>query len=109
MNRCKHCDAPKGKPCPRWFDVERAVESDLYELNVSTGQRRPITGCFYDIFLRYLRDTAGSVRSSAAAIESCRNVTMQEVDQLREGIITVVDRVISLPHYRGTSKLLTDD
>lgn len=107
MNRCKNCDAPKGKQCPRWFDVERAVEADLYELNITTGQRRPITGCFYEIFLRYLRDTASSVRSSAAAIESCRNVTMQEMDQLRDGIVSVVDRVSSIPY--NDKKLLTNE
>lgn len=71
--RCKNCDAKKGKSCPCWFDAERAIEADLWLVNARTGERKPATGCFYDIMLMYMSSVSSAVMQHGAAVESTRN------------------------------------
>lgn len=67
--RCKNCDSPKGKQCPRWVDETWG----FLEKNVSTGEQRFMVGCFYEVSLRMMMDVARSMNSAAAASESARN------------------------------------
>ena len=72
-DRCKHCDAPEGKPCSRWFNAERAMEWDLWVIEEGTNKRRPAVGCFYELVVFYMRSVDHHVMQSQAAVESTRN------------------------------------
>lgn len=68
--RCECCDAPKGKPCPRWVTAEWG----FFQRNITTGEMRPFVGCFYHVALQMLFEFARSMNSAASAVESTRNM-----------------------------------
>lgn len=70
VKRCENCDAPKGKPCPRWVDESWG----FFEKDIASGEQRLITGCFYHVSLRMMYEYARSMNSAASAVESTRNV-----------------------------------
>lgn len=80
--RCENCDAPKGKPCPRWVSSEMGfmLKNDV------TSEFKPLTGCFYQVMLQMMFEVARSVNSAARAVESSRNI-------IAEGFIKVVPAI----------------
>lgn len=76
--RCENCDAPKGKPCPRWVSAEMGFMLK----NDATSEFKPLTGCFYKVMLQMMYEVARSVNGAARAVESSRNV-------IAEGFIRV--------------------
>lgn len=69
VERCENCIAPKGKRCPFWIGVENQV----FEKNVSTGDQRPVIGCFPTVFMRLMEFVVHTNVSAAAAAETARN------------------------------------
>lgn len=85
MKRCKNCDAPKGKSCPRWVDETWG----FMEKNIATGEQRFMTGCYYEVSLRMLMEVARSMNSAAAAAESARNAVDKAADNINAGFAGV--------------------
>lgn len=94
-NRCENCDAPKGKPCPRWVTAEWGFMSK----NDATSQYRPMVGCFYKVALEMMFEFARSMNSAARAVESSRNV-------IAEGFVNVAPVIAAAVLHGGNGKLL---
>lgn len=79
--RCKNCDSPKGKSCPRWVDESWG----FLEKNIATGDQRFMVGCFYEVALRMLMETARAMNSAAAASEGAREAVREAADNINAG------------------------
>jgi len=90
-NRCVNCDAPKGKPCPRWRDSwDHAMK------NVVTGEVKLVSGCYYDIIVPLLFELCRSMNSAAAAVESSRNVIAEGFRLLDNDYVPIAEHSAQL-------------
>lgn len=95
IKRCENCDAPKGKPCPRWVDATWG----FFKRNVITQEMLPIEGCYYQVSLYFLQEVARSMNSAACAVEDARNNIARGFSGVARAIEIEQDRLGSSPAF----------